>query len=324
MIRMVCSNLAKAAAAVFAVAVFNFILIHATPGDPALIIAGESGGADEAYLAAIREQYGLDKPFIVQLLAYLGKLAQFDLGFSYRAQRTVASLISERLGATILLAAVALLLAIAGGIALGTMAALKAGTWIDRAISGFSAVCYGTPAFWTGMMMVLVFSVFLGWLPPFGMQTIGRAPGLIGAITDIATHLIMPASAMALFYMATFTRFMRASVLETRFQDFVKTARAKGLTRRRVVFAHIIPNSLLPIVTIAGVQIAQMIGGSVLIETVFAWPGVGRLAFDAVMQRDYNLILGIFFVSSLLVVGVNLIVDVAYAVIDPRVGGWRG
>ena len=304
-----------------AIATINFVLVHAAPGDPATVMAGQSGAADEVFLAQIRRDYGLDEPFLVQLATYLGKVIRLDLGYSFRQQRDVVDLILERMGPTLLLTLSAFLIALIGGIVFGAVAGRRHGTWSDTLISLAALIFYATPVFWLGLMLVLVFSIELGWLPAFGYASI-RAASLsrLDYALDVAAHLALPAITLATIYMAVYTRLMRASVIEVAQEDFVKTARAKGLSEGEIMRRHILRNSAIPIVTFAGLQVGAMFGGAVVVETVFSWPGLGRLTFDAVTQRDYPVLLGLFVVMALLVMAVNALTDVVYRLIDPRMG----
>lgn len=304
-----------------AIATINFVLVHAAPGDPATVMAGQSGAADEVFLAQIRRDYGLDEPFLVQLATYLGKVIRLDLGYSFRQQRDVVDLILERMGPTLLLTLSAFLIALVGGIVFGAVAGRRHGTWSDTLISLAALVFYATPVFWLGLMLVLVFSIELAWLPAFGYASI-RAASLsrLDYALDVAAHLALPAITLATIYMAVYTRLMRASVIEVAQEDFVKTARAKGLSEGEIMRRHILRNSAIPIVTFAGLQVGAMFGGAVVVETVFSWPGLGRLTFDAVTQRDYPVLLGLFVVMALLVMAVNALTDLVYRLIDPRMG----
>ena len=312
-------RIAKMAAVIIAVAIFNFFLVHSAPGDPALVMAGQSGATDEVFLERVRADYGLDKPLPVQLGTYLKKIVTFDLGYSHRQQRLITDVIAERLGSTLLLTGTAFLISLIGGIALGAMAGVRAGRLSDTVITILSLIVYATPVFWLGIMLVLLFSVQLGWLPPFGYQTV--ASGLQGweLWLDRARYLVLPALTLGLLYLAIYARLMRASIIEVSHQDYVKTARAKGANEQRVLWRHMLRNALLPVVTMAGVQAGTLVGGSVVIETVFAWPGLGRMTYEAVLQRDYQLLLGIFLVLSILVSIFNLLTDLLYRVVDPRI-----
>jgi peptide/nickel transport system permease protein len=312
-------RLFKAIIILFAIAVINFLLVHAAPGDPAMVMAGEAGAADPKFVEQLRQQFGLDRPLIEQLGTYLGQVATGDLGFSYRQQQSVWSLLMDRLPATLVLTLTSFGFALVVGIGLGTMAAMRAGTLRDSAITIVALLAYATPIYWVGLMLILLFSVQLGWLPSFGYETVGAGLTGFARLIDIAEHLVLPVLTLDMFYMAVYARMTRASILEVRDMDFVKTARAKGLSHNRVVFGHVLRNAILPVITVAGVQAGHLIGGSILIETVFAWPGIGRLAFEAVLQRDYQVLLGIFFVSSVMVIVFNIITDLIYSLIDPRI-----
>lgn len=309
----------KAVFVLLAIVVLNFFLIRAAPGDPAKVMAGEAGASDEIFLSQLRERFGLDRPLHEQLGIYVAGIVTLDMGFSYRQQEPVAKLIFERLPATLLLTVTAFVISLVLGTLLGSLAATRAGGWTDSAITALALVFYATPLFWIALMAILLFSVVLGWLPGFGMESVGADLTGIDYALDVARHLILPAFTLGLFFMAIYARMTRASMLEVADMDFVKTARAKGLPRGRVVRGHILRNAILPVVTLAGLQAGQLVGGAVLTETVFAWPGIGRLMFDALLQRDYNLLLGIFFVSSAMVILFNLATDILYTFVDPRI-----
>lgn len=304
---------------IFAIVIVNFFLVRLAPGDAAQVLAGESGAATEEYMRQIREQFGLDQPLYVQFLSYMKNLLFFDLGYSFRHGREVSSLIFERLGATALLMGASMVLSVGFGILLGAIAAIKDRTFLSNMIMILAIVSYATPLFWVGLMLIIVFSLNLGWFPTSGIATIGAPLGFWDSALDVAHHLVLPALSLSFFYMALYTRLMRASMLETLGQDFIKTARAKGISEGRVVRKHALRNAIMPVLTMAGVQVSAMLGGSVIIESVFGWPGLGLLAFESLFARDLNLLLGIFFLSSILVVVTNAIVDVIYTIVDPRI-----
>lgn len=319
MLRFTAARLVKAVFILLAILVLNFMLIHAAPGDPAAVMAGEAGAADEKFLMDLRERFGLDQPFSVQLWTYVKGAIQLDLGYSYRQQMPVAELIWDRLPATLLLTSTAFLISIVVGVVAGVLAAQAQGTWWDTLISSVALLFYATPLFWVALMASLVFSVFLGWLPGFGYETIGANYTGFERFLDIGKHLILPAGTLGLFFTAIYMRMTRASMLEVSRLDFVKTARAKGLRNSLIQRRHILRNALLPVITLAGLQAGQIVGGAVLTETVFAWPGIGRLMFEAINQRDYNVILGVFFISAAMVLLFNLITDILYSIVDPRI-----
>lgn len=317
--RFLAQRLVKMAAIVLAIAVANFFLIHAAPGDPASVMAGEAGAADPKFLAQLRAQFGLDQPLSTQLWLYISHLLHGDMGMSYRQGRPVFSLIMERLPATLLLTGTAFVFALLMGMVLGALAAQRVGRIADSVITVLALGFFATPIFWVGLMLVLVFSVWLDWLPSFGMNTVGADLHGWAAIADVLPYLVLPALTLGLFYMAIYARLTRATMLEVASQDFVRTARAKGVPEGRILRRHILRNALLPVITYAGIQAGQLIGGSILVETVFAWPGIGRLALDALLARDYQLLLGVFLCTAVLTVVFNLITDLIYVWIDPRV-----
>lgn len=318
------SRIGKALVVVLGVVIINFFLIRLAPGDPAAVLAGQAGAGDAAYVEQLRVAFGLDKPILTQLMLYLKGVVQLDLGFSYRNHVPVLDLILERLPATFLLMSCAFVFSIVLGVFLGVVAAKaqyrNKRRWIDSSVMTGALVLYATPLFWLSLMGILLFSVVLGWLPAFGMETVGANLSGWARALDIAQHLILPTVTLGCFFMAVYVRLTRASMLEVIGMDFVKTARAKGVSPGRVIRAHVLRNALLPVITFAGIQLGQMAGGAVLTETVFAWPGIGRLMFDALLQRDYQLLLGIFLVTSIMVVVFNLLTDVLYRLIDPRIG----
>ena len=318
-LRFICHRLIKAVFVILGIIVLNFLLIRLAPGDPALVLAGEAGAADPKFVADLRREFGLDQPIWRQLMIYMRDILSFNLGFSYRQKAPILDLILQRLPQTILLTGAALTFAIVVGVSLGALAARHVGTWWDSIITTAALVIYAMPSFWLGLMLVLLFSVQLGWLPTFGMNTIqARYTGLTYAL-DVGRHLILPSLTLGLFFTAVYARLTRASMLEVADMDFVRTGRAKGLPEGRIQRRYILRNALLPVVTYAGLQAGYLVGGSILIETVFAWPGIGRLAFEAVLVRDYNLLLGIFIVASVLVILFNLLTDIVYTIVDPRI-----
>jgi len=317
------ARLGKAVFVVLGVVVFNFFLIRLAPGDPASIMAGEAASSDPAYVAQLREQFGLDLPLYQQLGLYLKGVLQLDLGYSYRNKLPVFDLIFERLPATLLLMGCAFVFSLVLGVLLGVLASrsryTSRHTWIDSAIMTGALLLYATPLFWLSLLMIIFFSVMLGWLPAFGMESVGAHLTGWAHIADIGAHLVLPVISLGCFFMAVYARLTRASMLEVMGMDFIKTARAKGVPATQVIRKHVLRNALLPVVTFAGIQLGQMAGGAVLTETVFAWPGIGRLMFDALLQRDYQLLLGVFLVTATMVVVFNLLTDMIYRFIDPRI-----
>jgi peptide/nickel transport system permease protein len=317
--RFIVSRLVKGVLVLAAIAILNFGLIRAAPGDPATVMAGEAGAADAEFVQQLRVQFGLDRPLPEQLGRYLAGMATLDLGYSYRQQRSVASLIGERMPATLLLTGTAFVISLALGILLGSLAARHVGRIADSAITVLALLFYATPLFWVALMSQIVFSLKFGLVPNVGYETIGAGYTGVARALDILHHLVLPALTLGLFFMALYARMMRASMLQVAGADFVRTARAKGVAPGAVLRRHVMPNAILPIVTLAGLQAGQIVGGAILTETVFAWPGIGRLMFEALAQRDYQVLLGVFFVSSAMVVLFNLITDLVYHIADPRI-----
>ena len=318
-LRYIIRRLFQAVPIVLAIIVLNFFLLNMAEGDAVDVLAGEAGSATPEYMAELRAKFGLDQPLPVQLLVYLKNIISLDLGYSFRHDMPVSVLIVDRFWPTLLLMVSTIILAVLFGILLGLLAAINLNTWKDAVISVFALITYATPLFWVGLMMIVVFSINLRWFPTSGMENIAAFYKGFDRFVDISRHLVLPTITLSLFYLALYTRLMRASMLEQYGQDYVVTARAKGLPERRITFGHVLRNALLPVVTMAGVQVGALIGGSVIVESVFAWPGLGMLAFESLFARDLNLLLGIFLISSVLVVVVNLIVDVIYCFLDPRI-----
>jgi peptide/nickel transport system permease protein len=319
LLRYVFRRLLQAIPVVLGVVVLNFLLLQLAPGDAATVLAGEAGGAPAEYVQALRQRFGLDKPVPVQLALYVKNILALDLGYSFRNQSPVLPLILARLSATLLLMGTTLVLSLGIGVLLGLMAAVWVRSWKDHVISVVAIIAYAMPLFWIGLMLILLFAIKLDWLPTSGMEDAAAFYEGWERVVDIARHLILPAVTLSLFYMALYARLMRATMLEQRGLDYVTTARAKGLSERQITLRHVVRNALMPVVTVAGVQVGGLLGGSVVVESVFAWPGLGQLAFQALFARDLNLLLGIFFISSCLVVAINIVVDVVYVLLDPRV-----
>jgi len=315
---LLAKRLAYAAGLIFAVLTINFMLIHAAPGDPAMVIAGEMGGADPATLASIRETYGLDRPLPEQYATYVGRALQGDLGQSYLYNVAVTDLILQRLPATVLLVATALLAAIVVGTALGVWASRRPQGMGSSAVTVLSLVGYSMPTFWTGILLVILFGKVLPIMPIAGMRDVRVSGGWWVSSLDVLHHLVLPAFTLAIVYMAQYSRLARTSMLDVLGADYVRTARAKGLSEPVVVWKHALRNALMPVVTIAGLQLGNLVSGAVLVETVFSWPGLGTLAFDSILGRDYPTLLGVLFCSSVLVIVANQLTDLAYRWIDPR------
>ncbi|MFM7343657.1 MAG: ABC transporter permease [Betaproteobacteria bacterium] len=312
-------RLGQAGLVLLLVVVLQFFLLHLAPGDVADVIAGEAQASDPAFIEQLRRDLGLDRPMIAQLGLHLQRVLTLDWGHAHSMDAPIWQLIAERLPGTALLMVSALTLAIVMGVLLGMVAALYARRWADGLISVLALLFYATPGFLVGIGFILVFSVQLQWLPMSGMSSLyGDSPWTLRLI-DSAKHLVLPMVSLALFYVAIYIRLMRAAMLEVLPMDHVRTARSKGLGRWRVVWHHAARNALLPIVTMAGLQVSSLLGGSVIVETIFGWPGIGRLAFEAVFKRDVPLVMGILLLSSVLVLAISLCVDLIYTRLDPRI-----
>jgi len=318
-LRYILRRLIQAIPVLLGIAVVNFLLLQLAPGDAADVLAGESGSATPEYMELLRKNFGLDKSIPEQLFIYIKNLFLFDLGFSFRHNMNVLDIILDRLGATLLLMTTTLFLSVGFGIFLGLFAAMRVNRWQDSLISILAIISYATPLFWVGLMLMVIFSINLDWFPATGMENIIKFYTGWERVIDIAHHLILPSITLSLFYLALYTRLMRASVLEQHGMDYVVTARAKGASENRVTFKHVLKNAILPVITMAGFQVGALLGGSVVVEAVFGWPGLGQLAFQTLFARDINLLLGIFFLSACLVVVVNLLVDLVYTLLDPRI-----
>ena len=317
--RYIASRLLQGLALVLAVVVLNFVLVHAAPGDPVETIAGASGGMSPELMAQLRTQYGLDKPLPVQLGVYLGKVLQGDLGYSYFFNLPVTSMILERVPATLLLVLSAVMLAFLVGTALGVLSSRKPNGLLSQFITVLSMVGFAAPVFWVGIMLVILFASLIPILPVAGMRSIDSTGGGIGDVLDVAHHLVLPTVTLGLVYLAQYSRLSRSSMLDVLGSDFIRTARAKGLADRVVLYKHALRNALLPVVTVLGLQFGNVLAGAILVETVFNWPGLGRLAFDSVLRRDYPTILGVLLFSSIVVVVMNQVTDLCYRLIDPRI-----
>ena len=302
-----------------AVLVLNFFMMHLAPGDVADTIAIDAGGADEELMATIRMDYGLDLPLWQQLLKYLAKVAVFDLGHSFYYNMPVTELILERLPATLLLVISAQLLAITVGVVLGVMAARKPHGLTSHFVTLLSLVGYSAPVFWTGIMLIILFSSIFPIFPIAGLMDVTVEREGLAHILDILHHLVLPTITLASIFLALYSRLARASMLDVLGSDYVRTAQAKGLSEFLVVYKHALRNALLPVVTMAGLVFSGVISGAVLVETVFSWPGLGTLAVQSIVARDTPTILGILFFSSLVVVVANLLTDLVYRIIDPRI-----
>ena len=315
MLRFLMQRLLALVPVLFTVAVIVFLILRLTPGDPAAVIAGNNATNED--IDRIREQLGLTKPLLTQFMIWLGNVVQGDLGYSFYLNRPVTELIAQRIEPTLSLAAGTMVLAVLVAVPLGTLAAWRMGGWLDRILSGFAVAGFSVPVFVIGYVLIWVFAIELQWLPVQGYRRLfGDASQGIGAW---AAQLVLPWCTLATIYVALIARVTRASVSEALTEDYIRTARAKGITEQMVLLRHALANAAVPIVTVIGIGIALLIGGVVVTETVYSIPGLGSLTVDAVLNRDFPVIQGVVLFFSLLYVLINLLVDLSYLWLDPRI-----
>ena len=303
-----------------AVLVLNFSMMHMAPGDVADTISQSMGGADKEILDQIRADYGLDRPFLVQLGSYIGNVLTFDLGFSYFYNKPVTELILQRLPATLLLVFTAQALALIVGVLLGVISARRPNGLTSHFVTLLALFGYSAPVFWTGILLLIGFSLNVQWFPVAGMRDVTISGNFWVHFVDVARHLVLPVITLGSIFLALYSRLCRATMLEVLGSDYIRTAKAKGLHDRDVVYKHALKNSLSPVITLAGLQFSAVISGAVLVEAVFSWPGLGTLAFQSIIARDTPTILGILFFSALVVIVGNLLTDLILRLIDPRIG----
>ena len=317
---LIVNRLVYAFVLLFAVLVLNFTLMHMAPGDVADTISQSMGGADEELLIEIRRDYGLDQPYYQQLVTYIGKVLRFDLGHSFFFNEPVSKLVLERVPATLLLVITAQILALLLGVVLGVYSARKPNGILSHFVTLFALFGYSAPVFWTGILLLIAFSLQIPLFPVAGMRDVTIEGNFWVHSIDVMKHMVLPVLTLASIFLALYSRLARATMIETLGTDFVRTARAKGLPERQVVYKHALRNSLSPVVTLAGLQFSAVVSGAVLVEAVFSWPGLGTLAFQSIIARDTPTILGILFFSALVVIIGNLLTDLALRFVDPRVG----
>ena len=310
-------RLLQAVPLVLGVLVVTFVLIHIAPGDPIYTLAGDGG--DEAYYTQMRALYGLDRPLPEQLLRYILEVLRGDLGYSFTYQQPVLQVILDRIPATLLLMGAALTFSTTVGILLGVVASVRPRTPTDYSISVITLAFFAMPVFWLGQLMIILFAVVFKVFPVQGMVSVREEYTGWRHVLDVAYHLVLPALTLGLVQLAQTARLTRTSLREVLQEDFVRTARSKGLRERHVIMRHALRNALLPVVTVLGGQIGVLLTGAALTETIFAWPGLGRLLLDATLARDYPVLMGIFILVAITVVVANLITDLVYTLLDPRV-----
>jgi peptide/nickel transport system permease protein len=314
----VAGRLIQSALLVLLVITLAFFVLQLAPGDPVLYLYGAHNVSAET-LDGLRREWGLDRPLWQQYAAYVGNLLRGNLGYSQVNQQPVSRLLARIIPNTLLLMIPAFVLAATIGVLLGIAASRRLNSWADYLISGVSMVGYSTPPFWLGIVFIVVFASSLRWLPTQGMSTLGSTREGLARVLDVATHMVLPLGVLVWWYLAAFARLTRASMLEESRKPYLTTARMKGLSETRVFYRHALRNACRPVLTIFGLHLGTMFAGAVMTEVVFAWPGMGRLTFNAIIQHDYPLVLGVFIVLGVAVVVANLLVDLLYVVLDPRI-----
>lgn len=321
-VRFLIRRAAQALILIFALIIINFLLIHLAPGDPVHLLAGQSG--DEKYYQFIRAKFGLDRSLGTQLWIYLKSILRADFGYSLGYQQSVVAVIFERVPATLILTLSAVSLSSLVGVFLGVEAARRENSFIDRAINTCSLVGYSVPTFSVGQFFLIIFALRLGLFPVQNMSTSNQELTGLAYSLDLLRHLVLPVATLSIVYLAQIMRLTRTAMVRVLSENFISVARAKGLSETRVLYGHALRNALLPIVTVVGHDFGMLLSGAVLVETVFAWPGLGRLMIDALAMRDYPVLMGLFLMISASVVVANFIVDVSYSALDPRIeyGRW--
>jgi len=303
----------------FGIILINFLILHAAPGDPLSYLTATGEDISPEYRALLISRYGLDKPLHIQFLLYFSQILRGNLGVSYRWNQPVLHIILERAPATLMLMGTSFVLSVIIGVILGIRASLKAYSLGDNIIMSFSLIGFSIPVFWYALMMIIVFSLYLGWFPTQGMQTIIAEYTGLAHTLDVLKHLVLPVSTISVASIAGYARLTRASMLEVLRKDFITTAWSKGISSRKVYFKHAFKNAILPVITVVGLNMGSLLTGATLTESVFGWPGLGRLMFESIYTRDYPLLMGNMIIVSTLVVVSTLITDLLYSYFDPRV-----
>ena len=303
---------------IFVIICVNFVIVRLAPGDPITYLTGDAQVTRE-FIEELRAQYGLDQPLWWQLLIYLGRVLRGDLGYSFVSRDSVSAIILSRLPATLLLLGSQFVLSIIIGIALGVISAYRRGSGTDHAVSVISLIGFAVPAFWLGQMMMLVFALWLDLLPAQGMHSLRLELSGWEAALDVLKHLILPTVTLTIFNLALVARVTRANMINVLRMEYITYARSKGVPEKNVVLVHALKNAILPVITVIGLNLRTLIAGAVLTETVFAWPGIGRLTYEAIFAREYPVLMGILIIIGVTVVLANIITDIAYSWLDPRV-----
>lgn len=303
---------------VLVVIALNFVIVRLAPGDPVTIMAGFDNPSEE-FKAAITAKYNLDKPLYVQFLTYVKRLARGDLGESYYSNASVVSLIGERFGASLLLSGTSAVLAFVLGTALGLIAGQRSGAAADKVFSAGAYVCNSMPSFWLGMMLILVFASKLGWLPTQGMYNMRAAATGFARWLDVGKHMILPVSTLTLIQIPAYFRITKSSVCQVLTDDYITTFRITGMSEGKIFRKYVLKNAILPVVTVFGINLAYVVSGSTLVETVFSWPGVGIMMYTAISNRDYNVLMGVYLIIAISVAACMILIDLVYAKLDPRI-----
>jgi peptide/nickel transport system permease protein len=319
MTRYVARRLIQAIPLLVAISIIVFGIVELAPGDAAQMYINPDKGANPAYIAQVRESLGLNRPVYVRYVAWLVRTLQGDFGYSFRTRRPVSLEIGDRLPNTLLLGGVSLLMSILIAVPIGIISALKRYSLLDYVLSTLALVGISVPVFWVALLLLQIFSIQLNWLPAVGMHSVREQYEGWAAAVDVVRHMILPATVLSLAQTASWSRYQRSALLEVLGQDYIRTARAKGLRETRVISLHALRNALIPTVTLIGLSVPSIVTGAFITETIFGWPGMGRLGVDSINGRDYPIIMAVTMLSALLIVAGNLLADIAYAWVDPRI-----
>ncbi len=319
MSKYIAQRLLQAIPLLIVISLLTFAIVEIAPGDAAQMYIDPNKGTDPAYIERVRQNLGLEQPVYVRYADWLARTLSGDLGYSFRTRRPVTLEVGDRLPNTLLLGGLSLALSFVIAIPIGVISALKRYTWIDYVVSTLALAGISIPIFWIALLLIQVFAIQLGWLPASGMRSVRETYTGWRSTVDVIEHLILPMITLSLAQIASWSRYQRSALLEVLGQDYIRTARGKGLTQRRVLTVHALRNSLIPMVTLIGISVPTIVTGAFITETIFSWPGIGRLGVDAVTGRDYPVIMAVTMLSALLIVVGNLLADIAYAWVDPRI-----
>lgn len=319
MARYLTRRLLQAIPLLFVISLLTFLIVEIAPGDAAQMYIDPNKGTDPAYIEQVRENLGLDQPMYVRYLGWLRQTLSGDLGFSFRNRRPVVLEIGDRLPNTLLLGGVSLALSFVIAVPIGVVSALKRYTLLDYILSTAALAGISIPIFWVALLLIQVFAIQLDWLPATGMRDVRQTYTGLEASFDVVRHMILPTITLSLAQVASWSRYQRSALLDVLGQDYMRTAQGKGLRERRVLLVHALRNALIPMVTLLGISVPTVVTGAFITETIFSWPGIGRLGVEAVTGRDYPVIMAVTMLSALLIVVGNLVADLAYAWIDPRI-----